>query len=80
MPPELVIEIMSPENSWEEMRRKLQEYVDVGVDPIWVVEPSNKAIQVYRGIDQVQTLGEDDVLTGAGPLDGLAIEVSTLFE
>jgi Uma2 family endonuclease len=79
VPPELVVEIMSPENSWEEMRRKLQEYIDVGVDTIWVVEPSNRAIQVYRGVDQVQTLGTDDVLTGAGPLDGLAIDVSTLF-
>lgn len=79
VPPELVVEIMSPENSWEEMRRKLQEYIDVGVDTIWVVEPSNRAIQVYRGVDQVQTLGADDVLTGAGPLDGLAIDVSTLF-
>jgi Uma2 family endonuclease len=80
VPPELVVEIMSPSNSWEEMRRKLKEYFDVGVDTVWVVEPSNRAVQVYRGIDDVQTLEEGDTLTGDGPLDGLTIHVDTLFE
>jgi Uma2 family endonuclease len=80
IPPELVVEIMSSENTWEEMRRKLREYFDVGVDTVWVVEPSNRAVQVYRGIDDVQTLEEEDTLTGDGPLDGLTIDVVALFK
>lgn len=80
VPPELVVEIMSPNNSWEDMRRKLKEYFDVGVDTVWVVEPSNRAVQVYGGIDDVQTLEEGDTLTGDRPLDGLSIDVDTLFE
>lgn len=80
VPPELVVEIMSPNNSWEDMRRKLKEYFDVGVDTVWVVEPSNRAVQVYGGIDDVQTLEEGDTLTGDGPLDGLSIDVDILFE
>jgi hypothetical protein len=62
------------------MRRKLKEYFDVGVDTVWVVEPSNRAVQVYRGIDEVQTLEEGDVLAGDGPLDGFSIEVAQLFD
>ncbi|PSQ72906.1 MAG: Uma2 family endonuclease, partial [Bacteroidetes bacterium QH_7_64_110] len=54
-------------------------YFDVGVDTVWVIEPSNRAVQVYRGIDDVQTL-EEDTLTGDGPLDGLTIEIGALFE
>jgi len=79
VPPELVVEIMSPENKWEEMHRKLQEYLGIGVDTVWIVEPSNRSVQVYQGIDDVQTLGEEDVLAGDGPIDGLTIEVGTLF-
>lgn len=91
VPPELIVEIMSPTNSWEDMRRersdqvlrgarrKLEEYFDVGVDTVWVIEPSNRAVQVYRGIDQVQTLEEDDVLRGNGPLDGFSVVVADLF-
>jgi Uma2 family endonuclease len=92
VPPELVVEILSPENKWEEMRRersdqvldgarrKLKEYFDVGVDTVWLVEPSNRAVQVYRGIDDVRTLEEGDVLTGDGPLDGFSVEVADLFD
>ena len=80
VPPELVVEIMSSENTWEDMRRKLKEYLDVGVDTVWVVEPSNRAVQVYRGIDDVQTLEAGDTLTGDGPLDGLTIDVAALFK
>jgi len=80
VPPELIVEIMSPTNSWEDMRRKLKEYFDVGVDTVWVVEPSNRAVQVYRGIDDVQTLEEGDTLRGNGPLDGLTIDIAALFE
>lgn len=80
VPPELIVEIMSPTNSWEDMRRKLQEYFDVGVDAVWIIEPSNRAVQVYRGVDEVQTLEGGDTLTGDGPLDGLTIDVDILFE
>lgn len=77
--PELIVEIMSPNNTWEEMRRKLREYLEVGVDIVWIVEPSNRAVQVYRGVDDVQTLVEGDVLEGEGLLEGLRIEVADLF-
>ncbi len=77
--PELIVEIMSPNNTWEEMRRKLREYFDAGVDTVWVVEPANRAVQVYRDVDAVQTLKEGDVVRGEGPLNGLTIEVGDLF-
>ena len=80
VPPELIVEIMSPTNSWEDMHQKLKEYFDVGVDTVWVIEPSNRAVQVYRGIDDVQTLEAGDTLTGDGPLDGLTIDVAVLFK
>jgi hypothetical protein len=37
-------------------------------------------VQVYRGIDEVQTLEEGDVLTGDGPLEGFSVEVADLFD
>ncbi len=79
VPPELIAQIMSPTNSWEEMRQKLKEYFDVGVDTVWVLEPSNRAVQVYRGIDQVRTLETNDVLKGDGPLDEFSVEVADLL-
>lgn len=78
--PELIVEIMSPENTWEEMRRKIEEYFEIGVETVWVVEPANRAVQVYGGIDDVETLTEADVLEGDGLLDGLTIPLASIFE
>jgi Uma2 family endonuclease len=78
--PELIVEIMSPTNKWEEVRRKIEEYFGIGVERVWIVEPANRAVQVYRSRDAVRTLSEDDTLEGDGILDGFAIAVRALFE
>lgn len=78
--PELVVEIMSPTNQWEEVRRKIEEYFAIGVERVWIVEPANRAVQIYRSRDAVRTLSENDTLEGEGALDGFAIPVGILFE
>lgn len=77
--PELVVEITLPSNTWEEVRRKIEEYFAIGVERVWIVEPENRAVQVYRARDAVRTLTEDDVLEGEGQLDGFALPVRELF-
>ena len=68
--PALVVEIMSPSNAWEDVRQKIEEYVAIGVEQVWIVEPANRAVLVYRARDAVHTLAEDDTLNGEGPLEG----------
>jgi Uma2 family endonuclease len=77
--PELIVEIMSPTNKWEEVRRKIEEYLAIGVEQVWIVEPANRAVQIYRSRDAVRTLSEDDVLEGEGKLDGFTLPVRDLF-
>ncbi len=78
--PELVVEVISPNDTWEEMRRKLEDYFSIGVDRVWVVEPENRAIVVYRSLTESQVLNEGDVLKGAGVLEGFTLPVASLFE
>jgi len=78
--PELIVEIMSPSNAWEDVRQKIEEYFGIGVKHVWIVEPINRAVQIYRSRDAVRTLSEDDTLKGDGILDGFAIAVRALFE
>lgn len=78
--PELIVEIMSPSNAWEDVRQKIEEYFAIGVGHVWIVEPENRAVQVYRSRDAVRTLSEDDTLEGEGPLDGFSVAVRALFE
>jgi Uma2 family endonuclease len=38
-PPFLCIEILSPEDSALELRMKIEEYLAMGVDYVWVIDP-----------------------------------------
>lgn len=77
--PELIVEVISPNDTWEEMRRKLQDYFSIGVERVWVVEPENRAVVVYRSVSESRVLAEGDVLLGEGVLAGFRLPVAELF-
>jgi Uma2 family endonuclease len=46
-PPDLVIEISSPSNSFGEMFKKFQLYLEAGVREYWIIRPEAKQVQVH---------------------------------
>lgn len=46
--PDLVVEIMSPNDRWQDVRQKLAEYFAIGVRWVWIVEPENQTVLVFR--------------------------------
>jgi len=78
--PDLVAEIISPEDRWQDVRQKIEEYFEIGVDSVWIVEPENTAVLVYQSATDFARLGNDDVLKGDGTLAGFALRVGDLFE
>ena len=46
--PDLVVEIMSPNDRWQEVRQKIVEYFSIGVRWVWIVEPENRAVLVFQ--------------------------------
>ncbi|MFN3334340.1 MAG: Uma2 family endonuclease [Caldilinea sp.] len=77
--PELVVEIVSPSDRWDSIRKKITEYFDAGVDRVWIVEPSQHKVLVFRAPTQLTELGEGDILRGEGVLDGFELPLSELF-
>ncbi len=77
--PELVIEIMSPDDRWQEVQQKLEEYFQIGVQWVWIVEPENKAVFVYRSSTEAQKIGESGMVQGEGILEGFTLNVANLF-
>lgn len=80
VPPELIVEIVSPGDSWQDLRTKLDEYFAIGVDRVWVVEPRRSSVLVYRTATDTTELGADETLRGEGLLEGFSMAVSELFE
>ena len=44
-----------------------------------MVEPDNRAVRIYRSINETQKLEESDTLVGEGALTGFALQVAEIF-
>ena len=77
--PELVVEIMSPNDRWQDVRQKLAEYFAIGVQWGWIVEPENRAVVVFRSTTDMQQCDADDMLVGEGVLEGFTLTIASLF-
>ena len=78
--PELVVEIISPEDRWQDVRQKIEEYFAIGVTRVWIVEPENTTVLVYRSATDFARLRTGDALEGDGTLAGFALPVGDLFK
>ena len=79
LPPELVAEIVSPSDRWQDLREKIDEYFCIGVHSLWIVEPKTRAILVYSSPTTVAELGGSQSIAASASLAGLEIPVSEVF-
>ncbi len=76
VPPDLVIEILSPSNTYTEMEEKVQELLDFGVERVLLVDPRlRKAFLHKKGIVEVYSFDEEFEL-----LPELKIKLSEVLE
>jgi Uma2 family endonuclease len=47
-PPLLCIEILSPEDRLSRVNARIKEYLDFGVPAVWLVDPEEKTVWIYR--------------------------------
>ena len=77
--PELVVEVVSPSDQWQELRLKVEEYFGIGVEQVWIVEPDNRTVLVYRSPTELQRFSEGHMLAGEGVLEGFSLDLNELF-
>ncbi|MCI0684705.1 MAG: Uma2 family endonuclease [Gemmataceae bacterium] len=77
--PNLLVEIISKNNSAEEVQTKLKEYFEAGVQVVWVIYPRQEQILVYTGIKEVAVLDQDDTLRGGPVLPTFSVSVKELL-
>lgn len=78
--PELVVEIMSPDDSWSEVTEKIRDYFAIGVRLVWIADPKLRNVFAYRSLTDVSVFTENDTLTGDDVLPGFSVKVAQLFE
>jgi len=79
--PDLVIEVLSPDDRWSRVLGKVAEYLNIGVPIVCVVNPDGATAQVfYRDNPHSRTLASGDELTFPDVLPGFSVRVHELFE
>ncbi|WP_425618468.1 Uma2 family endonuclease [Anatilimnocola sp. NA78] len=78
VPPDLAVEVNSPNDIFEEVAQKAAEYLAAGTKLVWVVDPATQMVYVYwPGGGRILT--NRDELNGEAILPGFACHVSDLF-
>jgi Uma2 family endonuclease len=77
--PDLVVEIISPEDTYGKLNRKVAAYLKDGVRTVWVVDPAPRTVTVYASDGTKTLLSTSDILTGRDVIPGFEIAVSALF-
>ena len=78
--PDLVVEVVSPNNSLREINDKSLMWLSYGVSLVWAVNPDTRSVDVYRAGRVTSTLSESDTLDGLDALPGFACAVSDVFD
>ena len=78
-PPDLAIEVLSPEDTAREVLRKVEEYLAAGVTLVWVVDPGTETVTVYRSLQDVKIFSADQELDGGEVVPGFRIKVVEVF-
>jgi Uma2 family endonuclease len=78
-PPDLAVEIVSPDDTDEDMEAKVLDYLRAGTRMVWVARPRTRTITVYRSLTNIRLLTENDSLEGEDILPGFSINVKDIF-
>lgn len=78
--PEIVVEVLSPDDRSSDLRDKIAEYFAIGVRLLWIADPERRRIAVHMDGHLVAELGEGDSLSGDDVLPGFEVAVAELFE
>jgi Uma2 family endonuclease len=77
--PDLAVEVVSPNDTYEEVEEKLADYFDAGVLLIWVVTPKTRTVLVYHADGTARRLRDTDDLSADPVIPGFRVRIAELF-
>ena len=80
VPPDLVFEVLSPDDRQSKVLRKVTEYLLAGVKVVCVLDPEDETVRIYRDDKAEVALRSEDEFIVADVLNGFSCRVSKFFE
>ena len=78
-PPDLAVEVISPDDRAGDVLAKVQGWLSAGCFAVWVVDPTSQTISVYHHSRETTMLSIDDELTDEEVLSGFTLPVAEVF-
>jgi Uma2 family endonuclease len=78
--PILAVEILSPNDTLEDVHEKIDTYLAAGVPVIWIIDPHDRTVRVYRPGAEPELFNVRQELSGEPHLPGFRVPVARLFE
>jgi len=75
-PPLLVIEVLSPDDSYSDTQERAQDYLDMGVRALWIIDPKTRTGRMCSGTgwiaaDRLEVAGTDLYVDLAAIFNGI---------
>jgi Uma2 family endonuclease len=77
--PDFVIELRSKTDSLKDVRAKMEEYRRVGVRLGWLINPQDKAVEIYRPGRDAEILEAPEAIGGEDVLPGFVLDMRSIF-
>jgi len=77
--PDLAVEVVSPNDSAQDIRERVIDFLNAGTRLVWVVYPEARTVDVYRP-SEVVVVTIDGVLDGEDVLPGFRLPLRQIFE
>lgn len=77
--PDLAVEVMSPDDRVSEVIAKVDQWLAAGTMSVWIVDPPNKTIEIYRRDAQLLRYRAGDVLRDEPTLPGFELAINEVF-
>ncbi len=77
--PDFVIELRSKSDSLNELRAKMQEYIDNGLLLGWLIDPQNRLVEVYRSGHKTEVIDNPSELSGEEVLPGFKLKLQGII-
>ncbi|UBF27447.1 Uma2 family endonuclease [Kovacikia minuta CCNUW1] len=77
--PDFVLELASESDKIEDLRAKMQEYIDNGCRLGWLIDPRSQQVEIYRPGQPTEVLQSPAALSGETVLPGFILNLQTIF-
>jgi Uma2 family endonuclease len=79
VPPDLAVEVLSPDDRPRQIIDKVGEYVAAGVRLVWVIDPERQRAMIHRSLTELREIGPEGSLQGEDVVPDFSCPLAALL-